>query len=150
MGTNNRKRLERLARQQNRLTLAQQCAAMSSRMPLWRLRSSRRGIARWEGWLQPTEYSDRYKIRIELTEHGTPKVNLLSHPITNDKGERAPHLYNDDRLCLYQPAYKEWRPDMFIHETIIPWSSLWLYHYENWLITGKWFGGGEHPRPNKD
>lgn len=116
-------------------------------MPFWRQQRRRPNCVRWEGWLQPMEYSDRYKIRVDLRERGIPKVYLLSHPIINDEGERAPHLYEDDRLCLYQPAYKEWRSSMFIHETIIPWCSLWLFHYENWLITGEWFGGGEHPTP---
>jgi len=29
--------------------------------------------------------------------------------------------------------------------TIVPWTSLWLRHYEVWHVTGEWWGGGEHP-----
>ncbi|MDT0651422.1 hypothetical protein [Autumnicola edwardsiae] len=31
---------------------------------------------------------------------------------------------------------------MFIADTIIPWSSEWLYHYEIWAGTGKWQAKG--------
>lgn len=144
MGKDSRKRLKRLAQRQGVLTLAQQCAAMKSRMPSWQQRARRRDFVRWEGWLQPTDYSEQYKIRIELRRLNVPKAYLMSHPITNAEGSRTPHLYKDDTLCLYQPAYREWLPNMLIHETIIPWCSLWLFHYENWLITGEWYGGGEH------
>lgn len=34
---------------------------------------------------------------------------------------------------------------MRIANTILPWTSLWLYYYEIWLGTGKWEGGGDHP-----
>jgi hypothetical protein len=33
---------------------------------------------------------------------------------------------------------------MPIIDTIIPWTSEWLLHYECWLATGKWHGGGIH------
>jgi len=35
---------------------------------------------------------------------------------------------------------------MPIAKTIIPWTSLWLYFFGDWLITGEWNGGGEHPK----
>ena len=34
---------------------------------------------------------------------------------------------------------------MWIADTILPWTSLWLYFYELWHATGQWLGGGEHP-----
>ena len=34
---------------------------------------------------------------------------------------------------------------MFIADTIVPWACEWLLHYEIWLATGEWHGGGEHP-----
>lgn len=34
---------------------------------------------------------------------------------------------------------------MTLADTIIPWTLDWLMHYEFWLATGKWRGGGvEH------
>lgn len=28
---------------------------------------------------------------------------------------------------------------------IVPWTSLWLYFFEDWLATDEWKGGGKHP-----
>ena len=37
---------------------------------------------------------------------------------------------------------------MPIADTIIPWTSEWLFFYELWLATGgEWLGEGEHPPP---
>ena len=61
-----------------------------------------------------------------------------------------PHNYGIDRkkreveLCLYRG--QEFTSRKLLAETIIPWAIEWLYFYEGWLATGKWLGGGEHPR----
>ncbi|MGH8092034.1 MAG: hypothetical protein ACREIF_00990 [Chthoniobacterales bacterium] len=31
---------------------------------------------------------------------------------------------------------------MRLADTIVPWTSRWLYFYEIWLATGEWMGGG--------
>ena len=49
---------------------------------------------------------------------------------TRADAERIPHTYAPERPCLFYPAGREWRPDMTIATTIIPWLSLWLYFYE--------------------
>lgn len=54
-----------------------------------------------------------------------------------------PHVYAGDDLCLNLPG--EWDSSMSIGHTILPWASEWLFHYEMWLATGKWAGGGRHP-----
>ncbi len=36
----------------------------------------------------------------------------------------------------------EWKHDMLLSVTILPWIAEWLIHYELWLITGHWTGGG--------
>jgi hypothetical protein len=33
---------------------------------------------------------------------------------------------------------------MPLAKTIIPWIYDWLFHYEIWLATGDWTGGGIH------
>jgi hypothetical protein len=66
-------------------------------------------------------------------------------------GRDVPHVYWDwgtparSKLCLYDPAAKEWSPVDFIAETIVPWACDWLACYEGWLATGDWTGGGRHP-----
>ncbi len=34
---------------------------------------------------------------------------------------------------------------MRISETIVPWVNLWLFFFEEWLISNDWKGGGVHP-----
>jgi hypothetical protein len=41
--------------------------------------------------------------------------------------------------------YAEWRPQLQLSDTILPWASLWLFYFEQWLFSGKWEGGGAHP-----
>jgi hypothetical protein len=58
------------------------------------------------------------------------------------EGKYPHHILKHNRLCLYYPKFKEWMPHMFLADTIIPWSSLWLYYYDHWLKYDKWLGGG--------
>jgi hypothetical protein len=54
--------------------------------------------------------------------------------------EELPHTFiHDDSLCLY---YNEFSParNLFA-DTLVPWASEWLLHYELWLATGAWHGG---------
>ena len=51
-----------------------------------------------------------------------------------------PHVFRNGALCLH---YRwEWNTRMDIGDTIIAWTSEWLYHYEMWHVTGEWLGGG--------
>lgn len=34
---------------------------------------------------------------------------------------------------------------MRLDQTIVPWTALWLYYFEQWLVSGDWHGGGQHP-----
>jgi hypothetical protein len=98
------------------------------------------------GELQPTSRSDKYMVEIIYHFRKRPIVNILKPElIRNFKGEDIPHVYPGDKLCLYQPKYNEFKFSDFLSATIVPWTSLWLYHYEVWHITGDWLGGGEHP-----
>ena len=65
-------------------------------------------------------------------------------------GKLVPHVYRDHSLCLFYPRYQEWDYKASWAETIIPWTSLWLYYYEIWLQTGEWLGGGIHGNPHKN
>jgi hypothetical protein len=38
---------------------------------------------------------------------------------------------------------------MMIANTIVPWSVLWLFYFEDWLCTGEWSGGGVHPEQGR-
>jgi hypothetical protein len=99
-----------------------------------------------KGELQPTSRSDIYTVEIIYHFRKRPIVNILKPLlIKNFKGEDIPHIYPGGKLCLYQPKYNEFKFSDFLSATIVPWTSLWLYHYEVWHVTGNWLGGGEHP-----
>lgn len=89
----------------------------------------------WVGHLQPTPHSERYKVKIVYDPY-RPKVFVLVPKVLN----RAPHLYEDRSLCLYHPNDKSFDGETLISDTIIPWTSEWLYFYEGWLKEGVWWG----------
>ncbi|WP_156995944.1 hypothetical protein [Paenibacillus stellifer] len=99
----------------------------------------------WTGELQPTELSCVYKVQMEFTEDKGPSVQVLSPKLQKRDGKDIPHMYRQKTLCLYYPKLKEWRKIQWLHKSIIPWTTLWLYFYEIWLLTGKWEGKGIHP-----
>ncbi len=74
---------------------------------------------------------------------------MLKPKLVVPEGERLPHTYSGERLCLYYPRIGEWRGDMLIVKTIVPWISEWLVNYEIWLATDTWCGGGKHPPVDK-
>ena len=57
--------------------------------------------------------------------------------------EDLPHVFDGDELCLCYP--RQFNPRILIAKTIIPWASEWLLHFEFFLITGAWHGGGHEP-----
>lgn len=98
------------------------------------------------GFLQPTPLNGRYRVRIEYRPGFLPKAFVEDPPLrSRSPEERIPHVYEGPRPCLYYPKTQEWRPDMRISDTILPWLLLWLFHYEIWLAGGDWYGGGIHP-----
>lgn len=100
----------------------------------------------WIGTLQPTETSPLYQVRITYSPPKPPKVIIIDPPPRTD----APHRYADGSLCLYFPKDGSWTPYHFIADTIVPWTALWLYCYQLWCDTGKWFGPeAPHPRRKK-
>lgn len=97
------------------------------------------------GYIKPTARSDSYLVEIFYRFQNFPKVSILKPElIKNFSGDEIPHTYPGKKLCLFYPKYTEFKYSDYISDTIIPWTSLWLYHYENWHLTGNWQGGGIH------
>lgn len=118
---------------------------MKAQHPFFDLRL-KYGAAVWQGGLTPTALSDTYRVRIGYRSGTSPEVSVIEPRLRRrDETEPIPHTYIGDYLCLYRPKYREWLPTLFIADTIVPWTSLWLYYYEVWHATGEWLGGGEHP-----
>lgn len=129
------------------MPMGQQIAIMKKLYPRFHV-EWKKNTAIWIGTVQPSAASNLYKIRIQYDFGSVPKVWVICPELkTRNSGERIPHIYPDNHLCLYLPAKREWTRDQAIAKTIVPWTSLWLYHYEIWLATGEWMGGGVHGTP---
>ncbi len=101
----------------------------------------------WKWNLSPSFWSDSYDIKILYKIGCHPDVFVINTKLQRYPGKNyLPHVYDtsEQRLCLYYKKAREWKSDMFITDTIIPWTSEWLYHYEIWAGTGKWCGKGIH------
>lgn len=132
----------------NNLTAAQQYLALKADRTFagnGRLHQHR---LTWEVTVRPTPLSREYKLRIIYKQGFIPEVYVLDPDIKLLAGDRSlPHVYcqKPTRLCLYLPSGNEWAGYMKISETIIPWAVLWLFYFEDWLVTNDWKGGGKHP-----
>ncbi|ASL09434.1 hypothetical protein [Mycobacterium intracellulare] len=91
--------------------------------------------------IRPSPVSQVYTVRILQQHGGRPQVTVIDPPLQLYPGATSlPHVYPDDELCLYYPG--QWKPKMLLSTTIVPWTAEWLMHYELWLATGQWSGGG--------
>lgn len=102
----------------------------------------------WEGKLKPSNLSITYDIRIVYNIGHDPNIyviNPMPLPLAKD-ATKLPHIYDHEKqnLCLYHRRMNEWNASKMIAKTIIPWASEWLLHYEIWVATGIWHGGGIH------
>jgi hypothetical protein len=114
----------------------------------------------WEGTLKPSPFSREYNVIIKYTI-GTSPICVVTSPDLKELsiGRTIPHLYPNNtgiegtKLCLYLPKNEkkkkrrasQWQSTDFIADSIIPWASLWLFYFEDWLFSDDWEGGGEHP-----
>jgi hypothetical protein len=124
------------------LSVVQQGFALHSRFP------DGRGVIKggrlvWTTVLQPTPLSRSYRVEITYDGRGQPLVRVLDELPTRD-GAALPHTYVGGFLCVHEPD--DWAPAISIADTIVAWTSEWLAHYELWLSTGDWYGGGEWPQ----
>ena len=97
--------------------------------------------------MQPTPLSASYDIRLEYKVGYHPNIFVVNKKLELYPGKKnLPHVYSTEKqwLCLYYRKASEWTSQEIIADTIIPWISEWLYFYEFWLATGKWFGRGIH------
>jgi len=91
--------------------------------------------------IRPSGMSREYWVRIFYMIGQRPLVFVKYPGLTYSILEPLPHFNPDNTLCLYHSS-KEWGSQMYLVETIVPWASEWLWHYEIWKATGQWLGGG--------
>ena len=126
----------------NRISVPQQYGAIRKRFQSFRLRLHH-GEAIMRGKLQPRDVSPVYEVEIRYRLGHVPRVRVL-RPRLDPK---APHLYKGGYLCLYWPKEWQWSEGEWIAKTIVPWTALWLHHYELWQECGRWFGPSSHGPP---
>jgi hypothetical protein len=102
----------------------------------------------WEGTVRPISGA-LYKIRIKYRHGRRPVVDVLD-PVLVPRVPwlKIPHTFDTGSLCLH--LISEWDDTMLIHETIVPWTSTWLYFYEIWHATTEWRGGGHDALDDED
>lgn len=105
--------------------------------------------------VSPSDYGRVYECELRMKPDGrAPEMFVLSPDLTMVAGEsKLPHVYPSTglgtKLCLWRPKKREWLPQMQLMDTYIAWTAEWLWYYEDWLTTGTWHGGGEHPRSRR-
>jgi hypothetical protein len=107
------------------------------------------GKLTWRYSATPSPLGRWYDLRIEFRQGEVPELFVDAPDLVELGGGRElPHVYSQrpTRLCLYLPRAHEWRGEMRIDQTIVPWAALWLFYFEEWLVSDEWKGGGEHPR----
>lgn len=95
----------------------------------------------WTGVLTPTPMSRHYTVRITYLAGRSPRVVIVDPPLVPDENGLLPHFYREGSLCLHEAH--EWDGSMLIVDSIIPWATEWLAHYELWKWSGQWHGDGE-------
>ena len=98
----------------------------------------------------------KYKIKITIDNYGYYRCHIVDPQISYANGA-PPHIYalnskKDEQnkvfkelnICLHLPKSGEYSTTSPIVETIISWAIKWTEFYELWLLTGIWYGGGEH------
>ena len=126
------------------LSQAKQIFAMA-RYQQFRVRCVRDREVRWTGTWRPTELSPEYCIEITYPQGRRPRIAILSPILPLGPGHtKLPHVFEGQKdICVH--TSDEWNSGKLIADTILPWVSQWLYFYEVWALTGKWFGKGTHP-----
>jgi hypothetical protein len=129
------------------MTLSQQLLFLKSNSVVGGSGEVSCGKLTWTTRVQPTPLARNYTVHLTLKEDETPDVFVDNPSLTELAGDREiPHVYlNPLRLCLYLPGTGEWHGRKRLDQTIIPWTYLWLFYFEDWLATDNWKGGGKHP-----
>lgn len=136
-----------------KLKIAQQFAALKRDYGFGEIKINTPNHIVWKGKLKSSPLGDEYLVKVSYTNCKHPKIYVLEpKELKLPEGEdKLEHVYDHKKqmLCLYYPKAKEWDDTKTIASTILPWTIEWLYHYEMWVITGDWLGGGIHLGENK-
>jgi hypothetical protein len=134
-------------RKNNRPKIALQAALLRNTYPGCHVKTSLNLSLIWNFKIRPSPLSDEYRVKMDYTTGKQPKIFVKTKLILADGAAELPHVYDQERqrLCLFFPDGSQWNSTMLLAKTVVPWIYDWLFHYELWLVTGIWHGGGIHP-----
>ncbi len=114
----------------------------------YKINTDVKGYITFTGTLQPHPYFPEYTVKITYRDWKNPRAQILSPRLV----EGTPHYYSKTRtVCLYHPDNFQWKKDISIATTIVPWVSSWIFFYEVWKQTGTWFGEeADHTNDKKE
>jgi len=114
-----------------------QIGAMKNRYPQFRAYKHGQFNIEFVGKLIVKPIFPVYTVSINYRGSLRPIVKILKPVLL----ENPPHFYRlSQSLCLYHPRNYKWIKEKLIAKDIVPWTAAWIYFYEKWLQTGKWFG----------
>jgi hypothetical protein len=95
--------------------------------------------------LKPLALGRKYLVEVTHLRGEQPRA-FVRFPRLSElvPGRTIPHLWSQKQgeLCLFYNPLSEWRPGLLLADSIVPWASEWLYHFEHWEISDEWDGGG--------
>ncbi|MCX7648982.1 MAG: hypothetical protein N2050_00325 [Flavobacteriales bacterium] len=137
-----------MVKKNNKISLIVQEGALKNMFPDGIIKRFREESLTWTCSITPSPLSNTYKLKLSYQRNRGVDVFVMEpKPLALAEGKNfLPHVYStpEQRLCLYYPKAREWNESMLFTKTIIPWACEWLCHYELWVCTGIWHGGGIH------
>ncbi len=117
--------------------IEQQVFGMKKLYPQFKVFNKTKYSVSFVGELKVADEFQKYKISINFRGNDHPIAKVLSPKLVDN----PPHYYKDPGcLCLYHPRLFKWKREKLISKEIIPLIATWIYFYEVWLQTGKWYG----------
>lgn len=102
----------------------------------------------WVQDFRPHVLAHIYRCRVEYTIGAYPRVFCLAPKLSElAAGRKLPHVRSRTEpveLCLFMHQRECWRDAMLLADVVVPLTSYWLAHFEEWLFSGHWRGGGTH------
>jgi hypothetical protein len=129
------------------LSMAMHVASIRQHFPSGRIVWNHKELS-WRGELSPTTWSRTYTIELTYDRNNPPSVFVRDPDLKAIAGDRdLPHVYSiaNQELCLYLPHGNFWTPAKPLGTTLLPWTCVWLWNFELWVVTGVWHAAGEHP-----
>jgi hypothetical protein len=107
----------------------------------------------WDQSLQPHALAHRYQCRLEHKLQGYPSLCCLDPALSVlADGRTLPHVNSrmePVEMCLFMRNSECWNDGMVLADIVLPLAFYWLAHFEDWLYSGVWRGGGTHPIPTR-